>query len=525
MPLETPIWQVAEVELLSAVARSEPTQACELRATFTGPSGRVRRVLGFWDGGSTWRVRFAPDEEGTWTGVTTCTDTADVGLHDVPLEIHVAGPRGATPFDRHGPVRVAGSGRHFVHADGEPFLWLADTCWNGPLRSDDEEWRHYLRERTRQGFSAVQWVATQYLASVEGDRDGRLPYSGRERIAIDPAFFQRLDGKMRAIRDAGLLGVPVLLWAAEWREEAAINATNPGYDLPEDQAILLARHMVARWDAYPVAWFLGGDAPYTGDRAPRWRRIGRAVFEDIDHAPVTLHPNGMSWFGPDFDDEAWLDYIGYQSGHGDDESTVDWLVAGPPATGWQELRPRPVINLEPPYEGHLGYQSGLPFDATDVRRRLAWSLLVAPTAGVTYGGHGVWGWDDGTTTPQNHPRTGVPLPWREALLMEGAEQMVHLRAFLDGIEWWRLRPDPDLVVEPGGGSRFVAAASTPEGDLAVVYVPEEREVRLRPGAVPKGTVGTWADPVSGATMAADVSHPVVRTPGAGDWWLTLERGA
>ena len=89
MPLETPIWQVVEVELTSAVARAEPTQECELRVTFTGPSGRSRRVLGFWDGGATWRVRFAPDEAGTWTGVTTCTDARDSGLHEVAIEVQV----------------------------------------------------------------------------------------------------------------------------------------------------------------------------------------------------------------------------------------------------------------------------------------------------------------------------------------------------------------------------------------------------------------------------------------------------
>ena len=29
------------------------------------------------------------------------------------------------------------------------------------------EWAHYLRERVRQKFTAVQWVATQWLASLQ----------------------------------------------------------------------------------------------------------------------------------------------------------------------------------------------------------------------------------------------------------------------------------------------------------------------------------------------------------------------
>ncbi len=523
--VETPIWHPAEFEMRSSVARENPIQECELHATFTSPSGRQRRVYGFWDGGDTWRVRFAPDEVGAWTGVTSCSDVSDAGLHGQRLELMAGGAQGGTVFDQHGPIRVSGNGRYFAHADGTPFLWLADTCWNGPLRSDDAEWRQYLEVRTRQSFSAVQWVATQFLAAVDGDRDGRMAFSGSERIVLDPAFFQRLDVKVEQLHRAGLLGIPVLLWAAEWTDDPAVNLTNPGYWLPEEQAILLARHMVARWDAYPVAWFLPGDGPYTGDRAGRWQRIGRAVFGDVEHAPVTLHPNGMSWFGPEFDAEEWLDFIGYQSGHGDDDATVRWLTEGPPASGWQSLQSRPVVNLEPPYEDHIGYQSQQRFSASDVRKRLAWSLLASPTAGVTYGGHGVWGWDDGTTVPENHPTTGVPKPWREALHLEGAEEIVHLADFLEGLDWWRLLPAPEMVVDQPGGHRHISASRTAEGDLAVVYVPEDRVIRLRLEAIQPGLGARWFSPATGEWHLADVGEGVLETPAPGDWWLKLSADA
>ena len=523
--IETPLWQPAEFVLQAAVARENALQECELRATFTAPSGRQRRVYGFWDGGDTWRVRFAPDEIGAWTGVTSCSDTSDGGLHGQALQLAAGEAAGVTLFDQHGPIRVSENGRFFEHLDGTPFFWLADTCWNGPLRSDDAEWQLYLDTRTREDFTAVQWVATQFLAAVDGDRDGRKAFSETERIVLDPAFFQRLDGKVGQMYRAGLLGIPVLLWAAEWTDDPAVNATNPGYYLPEDQAILLARHMVARWDAYPVAWFLPGDGPYTGAKAARWQRIGRAVFGEVDHAPATLHPNGMSWFAPDFDAEDWLGYVGYQSGHGDDDPTVRWLTEGPPASGWQALRPRPVINLEPPYEDHIGYQSQQRFTADEVRKRLAWSLLASPTAGVTYGGHGVWGWDDGTTVPENHPTTGIAKPWREALHLEGAEQIVHLAAFFEGIEWWRLLPAPELVVGQPGGHRHISASRSAEGDLAVVYVPEDREIALRLDGLQAGLTGTWIDPSTGAAVPADLDDGRLTTPAPGDWWLKISADA
>ena len=89
----------------------------------------------------------------------------------------------------------------------------ARAGWKPALLSTPDEWQHYLRERVRQRFTAIQWVATQWRASPSGDRLNELAFTGTERIAVNPAFFQRLDEKVTALNDAGLLSVPVLLFA------------------------------------------------------------------------------------------------------------------------------------------------------------------------------------------------------------------------------------------------------------------------------------------------------------------------
>ena len=235
-------------------------------------------------------------------------------------------------------------------------MWIGDTAWNGPLRSTPEEWALYLRERVRQKFTVVQWVDTQWLASPGGDLNGDLAYTGIEQIEVNPLFFQRLDQRVDAMTHAGLLSAPVMMWAAEWRSLEE-NQVDPGFSLPEDQAILFGRYLVARWSADPVVWILPGDGDYRGAKAERWKRIGRGIFGDQAHAPVSLHPGGMHWNGEEFRHEDWLDILGYQSGHGDDDATLDWLVCGPPATDWKTPPPRVFINLEPPYENHISYQT------------------------------------------------------------------------------------------------------------------------------------------------------------------------
>lgn len=522
-----PQWGRFEQQFSSSTDYANPPQEVTLRVSFTSPSGKSQTVYGFWDGRRNWRVRFIPDEMGSWHFTTICSDMGNGGLHNQSGIFTCGNPVGETIFQQHGPLRLSDNRRFLSHADGVPFFWLADTAWNGPLCSTGEEWQHYIRERTRQNFTAVQWVTTQWLASPGGDINGDVAFTGEERIAINPMFFQRLDHKVDALNQAGLLSVPVLLWTVE-RAELEINTRSPGYSLPEDQAILLARYMVARWGGNYVAWILPGDGNYAGPKAERWQRIGRAVFGEGPHAPVSLHPKGMHLPLEEFREESWLNINGYQSGHGDDEPTLAWIVAGPPAEAWQEEPVRPLINLEPPYENHLAYQSRQPFDAFKVRRAIYWSLLVAPTAGVTYGGHGVWGWDDGSGPPEAHPRTGTPLPWPEALLMPAAEQMAYLAALFHSIEWWRLRPAPALLVsQPGeiSPSRYIAASQAAEGDLAVIYIPEERQVELNLTSLRPGLSMQWFDPRTGdhhplaPPGAGDVCH--LETPAPGDWVLLL----
>ncbi len=520
-----PQWGLFELTLASTQPYANPIQDARLTVTFTSPTGQTSRIDGFWDGGRDWRARFSPDTPGMWAYETACSNPADSGLHGQRGVLECGAPTGETVFDRHGPLRLSSNRRHLVHADGTPFLWLGDTAWNGPLRSTPDEWAHYLRERVRQKFTAVQWVATQWLSAPDGDINGELAYTGLEHIAVNPVFFQRLDAYVAAISREGLLNVPVLLWAAMWRP-AGENEVNPGFSLPDDQAILLARYMVARWSAYPVVWILPGDSDYRDERSERWKRIGRGVFGESSHAPVSLHPAGRQWNGDDFRHEAWLDILGYQSGHGDDEETMEWLVNGPPAHDWRSEPTRPLINLEPPYEYHVSYHSKTRISADYARCSLYWSLLVSPTAGVTYGGHGIWGWDDGTAPPIAHPNTGIPLPWQQALLMDGSEQMAHLADLFGSIEWWRLMPAPELLSQQPGDqhkSRFITAARSAEGDLVVVYIPSDRELHLNLSHLPDALSAIWFDPRTGTRRAAVLNGGHLTTPAAGDWVLLLGR--
>ena len=127
-----------------------------------------------------------------------------------------------------------------------------------------------------------------------------------------------------------------------------------------------------------------------------------------------------------FRDEKWLTAIGYQSGHDVDDATNNWIHHGPPSRDWGKLPHRPIVNLEPAYEWQPSYSKNVPISSNHVRRALYWSLLSTPTAGVSYGVAGVWGWDDGDRATPGYPSAGTPPNWRESVTYEGGEQVVHL---------------------------------------------------------------------------------------------------
>ena len=502
------------------VALGEADSGTEFFVHFRSPSGKTYQLPGFWDGEKNFRARIMPSEEGVWAYQTYTSRPVD-GLTKLRGAFECRKPDGVptNALSAHGAIRAARNGRHFEHADGTPFFWLSDTAWNGALLSSEADWQTYLDDRAAKGFSAVQFVTTQWRAGP-ANAEGLTAYSGRDPIEINTGFFKRIDARLDALNAKGLAGAPVLLWAL------GDEAGNPGF-LPEAEAVKLARYMVARYSAYHVVWLIGGDADYAGENAPRWKRIGRALFRSVEHAPTFLHPRGMRWPWDEYENEEWLSALGYQSGHGDDAKTLAWIHSGPPSTEWQKGPAKPVVNLEPPYEDHVGYQSKERHTAYNVRRASYWSLLVSPLAGVSYGAHGVWSWETEPRVPLNHERTGVAKPWSEAIELPGSAQMKHLRALFDSLPWWQLRPAQDLLAsQPGVAdpAKFVTAARSEEGNAAVVYLPVGGEISLNSQRAAGLAKAEWFDPRTGARQSAQASGANrYRAPSGEDWVLVLSK--
>ena len=522
----TPQWGRHQIDLISQATYENPLYEVErFGAEFTAPSGRRLRVNGFWDGDTNWRVRVMPDEVGTWRYTTFCSDTTNAGLHRTSGSFECAASTDTAVIYQRGAITRSPGAYHLMHRDGTPFFFTACTAWNGGLKSTEEEWDTYLQHRQDHHYNTIQLVLTQWRGADQNSQGDRA-YEGNGRIRINPSFFQHMDGKMDRINDYGLVAAPVVLWALQ---KGSGRELSPGYALPDDVAVLLARYIVARYGAHHVIWMLGGDGNYLGNYEQRWKYIGQQVFGEYHPGLVTLHPQGRSWIGEAFANQEWLDIMAYQSSHSNQQGTVEWITKGPMTTLWDELPPRPLINMEPNYEEIPIYRSDGTIGATDVRNASYWSLFATPLAGITYGANGIWPWIREGERILNHGslNDNPPSPWSESIDFPSSLQIGYLSAFIQQFDWWTLKPAPDrLVTQPGDDNfrQFVSLVQTDDATLMLAYVPQPTTIALyNPQHL--SYRGQWFDPTTAeytdAEIVAEEGVMRVTSSGEGDRVLVL----
>jgi len=431
--------------------------------------------------------------------------------------------KGDNPLYIHGKVVRGGGGHYLTFADGTPFFWLGDTAWNGVMLAKKNDWKQYLQQRCLQRFSAIQF------ASLDGcltstNRSGEKAVFTTNPLRVNPKFFQDLDPNVEEINAYGMLAVPVMFWM--------YHENDAGRRLSEDDAICLGRYLLARWGAFHCVWCLAGDGIYDGEDGERLKRIGRGIFAERHDQPVTVHPQSLRWVKPTFAGEEWYDIVGYQSGHGDSDEYLAWLIHGPPAREWASKPVLPIINLEANYEGHPAYHSGLPFGDYEVRLAAYRSLLVSPPAGVTYGHMAIWGWQE-TRTKAPCYDVGLVPPWQKGLNTPGLRSLSNLRNLLDAIPWWKLRPAPEIVAgstQQKDCRACLTASMTEDRALAVVYLPKGGTIRAEVSHLKRPLRRRWFNPVSGewsedSTRGAETIQEIVSPTDQQDWVLLLSSEA
>jgi hypothetical protein len=494
-------------------------------ARFLQPDGRQRSIPLYWDGGTTWRVRFSPDAIGTWNWSVTSND---LGLEGAK------GSFDCVPSANRGGIgAMKGYPYHFQYQDGTPYWLFGDTQWEA--FADDfrqclnaESMRKYFTLRAEQGYN---YVHTEIIGLV---RSSNLDPIGAENPAfhdyaaetINPAYFKEVDSRLRL---ANSLGITVGLILMEPYPTPTVSI-DPAFrydnrcwmSFPNEQARLrYARYVVARYSASNVLFLLTLEWGPARKPLPReacvvmFNRIGTEIQNhDPHHRLRGIHDD--NGFLPDdfYGDASSWNTLGQYCQHSGSDYRYPWCddctppndancrgrVATPKnrQTLHDEMldvrinrnRNRPVINGE--YAYYL--RRGVPAHPTVVNRghshdrpsfrKAAWVLAMAGTYFVP----GFWrtyygGWGGRGTAFQPEDPEALP----------AIKDLRNLHEFFTKLEdgsrreWWKLVPQDKLLSSrpnPSDGSRGHSYGLADSGESYIVYTENTRSTDLVLAALP-----------------------------------------
>jgi hypothetical protein len=494
------IYQTGEIIELNFYSRSKfgnPYTEVELSVKFISEDGLAIKVRGFWNGGADWVARFTPFKPGKWKWESRSNIAEDTGFNGKTGEFTVTAYEGENAIRKHGFLRIGKGGRAFIHEDGTPFFWLADTAWGASAKAGMAEWEKYLTFRRNQGFNIIQVNALpQFDAS---GLDHRLPFSVQDArwdlYRLNPEYFGYLDRLVKYAYDAGVLMAMVIL------HFTCVPATRKDFDLRRvadftpETAGLLGRYLAARYSAFGILWITSGDSDFIDEKAIAV--YDAAAVEVRRNSPYKPLLTAHLFPGCDagcFRRKKWLDFYMFQSAHIVNSRENALKLA---ENAGASLRKMPVVNGEPCYE-YMGY-FGAPgrADRFAVRSTGWFSILGGANAGITYGVHGIWPWHREGEQYEWESTTLLPVDWEKGLLLEGAGDYVRMKGFFEKLNWWELAP---LKLEGVNKAEVVAASSETKGNsVIVVYMTGHLEFTI-PAGKKDGYDGLWFDPVGGSRL-------------------------
>lgn len=520
-------WEPLEIELTGNVDGADSYVDIGVWIDLNGP-GLSKRVHGFWDGESTFRVRFVATSPGKWSwrvggapsgavDETISGDITAVNWSEAELNENAL---------RRGFLRPSENGRAFDHADGTPFFLLGDTWWATPtsrypwdpsyttdatageppapdLPGPGISFQSMVEYRRAQGFNSIailaafpQWANDGHAPTiVDGEmsiRDawvqpgtssakdmvnkGGRPFEfpgivpGYEDIVpnldrINPSYFRELDAKIHYLNGRGF--VPFV----EVARRDVTQVWRRHHSWPESYGRYI-QYVFARLQAFncllsPIHF----DWPQHALPSRDFNLPANWVIDTYGEPPfgtmlsANSSPSTLANFGGS-DEAKWLSF--HQTGNWREHDHY-WYASeiffSSPA--------RPCISGEPYYPGFPDNDPPAPGDeaTTNFRSGMYGGFLSGALAGYIYGAEGLWG---GDVEPQARYRT-----W-DALQFKSGDQVRHLKVFAEfrGLRYRDLIPHAELITpnksgDPIGYRGWAFCAATSDRSLVLCYLEAE----------------------------------------------------
>lgn len=555
------VWEMQELTFTAEQSYSNPYTDVTVWIELSGP-GFNKKVYGFWDGGSTFRVRLVATEPGDWTWASH-SSSGDPGLTGKTGSFTAIEWTEEEKMEnplRRGFLRASANQHALIHADSTPFFVIGDTWFS--MGSSRFKWyddtvrrpigpnagfKDYVHYRKKQGYNWLNVIVafpnwktddSSYYLKVNDaeqtllrsaweefgansaknmDNEGGRPFFFPGKVPgyedyfpdmdrINPEYFKYIDRKIAYLNEHGF--IPFI--EASRRDASLL--WQKYHDWPESYSRYLL-YFYARYQAYntvlgPVHLDIisGTVSPQDYTDAVEYveENYGPLPFDNLLSA--NANPSTFENWG----DDSWITM--HQIGNKREHNNYWYLTEI-----FYSKHPKPGLNGEPYYAGYkdnrasvgvkykLGAEGGTDRDSEIVHSTMYGSFLSGGLAGYVYGAEGIWGGDIEPAAPTHM--------WDAFKWKSGAEtQYLKTFAFSIGTRYQELEPMADLV-SPNKTREILSyegwayCARTPDKNIFLAYFEKgcpQSEIR---GAHLNGVYhAQWFNPRNGSWQDVELNE-------------------
>ena len=413
---------------------------------------------------------------------------------------------------------VSPSGRYFLDQYGRPLLLHGDSPWALMTLLSPQQARLWFADRQTQGFNAaiISLIGAKANGAPSDDGatfDGLLPFVDGDILQWQEPYWERVTTYLRMAAEHG---ITVILYP--------IDAWTIGHSfVPKsiEQCHQYGGKVAQRLRDLPnIMWMSGGDYTSASEDPARG--------SDVDHC-IDAMMRGIRTAGDGRPFSMQFDPPSISTENPFWAQRVDWnfVYTYYPTyqamlDAYQREPAKPAVLGEANYEGENNQPQTPPTTDETLRRQVLWAMTSG--AAGEFIGSDDWNFHDG---------------WEQRLSTRALTQITRLRTLFSTLAWWQLVPDTGSeLVTAGRGTElttdeamdvlendYVTAARTPDGRLAVTYLPTQHTISVNPSAMAAGTQAAWIDPTSGrrdpVPMSATFTTPGLNAEGDNDWLLLL----
>jgi hypothetical protein len=476
-------WQAWEASLTTSSPSDSPMT---VEVVFTGPGGKTINTHAFTDDGKIYTFRTAFPGPGAWTWRSTCSNASDASLHNKSGKVKVSLYKGVNPLYLHGDLKVSDDKRYLVHADDTPFLWMGETGWNATLKGTMSEWKEYVDRRAEQGFSVIQ-------ISPRGSGNRNLAAASAEigfraNGTADPVFWKDLEDKIAYANGKGIFIMMVGIGNA-WRDETAKNPKNQKFE----------SYITGRLASHMVGYSPSFDQLFIDELDKVMEELQKLTTKLVSQHPGTNYEANVKYRN------SAVDFTGEQSGHQGGNLVKVYNAARQWTLDlWNATPVKPVIDIEAMYDAHGNETGGKNWREKDARK-CGWIAWMSGSRGYTYGcgdvppkvpagSGGMWRFNKDSTKYDY---------WRKAINWPSAGQMTVMRDFFRSVEWWKLVPVHELIINQAENDTLkMVVSKSSDSKFLIAYLPDNQSVILNMKDLPGSYAVEWMNPKTGVKEPA-----------------------